>query len=77
MLATPDLYEAENQGAVINNYGGCVQSAVLEFDGFKLGSEVEAEAHDVRLDKTKVDERLRYAAEQAAGGQAQKPYSYC
>ena len=50
-------------------------------DGFKLGNEVESEAHDVRRDKNKVDqsagilgameiERLRYAAGQAAGRQA-------
>ena len=58
-----------------------VQSAVPEFDGPKLGNEAEAEAHDVRRDKTKVNqsagisgtmevERPRYAAWQAAGSQA-------
>ena len=57
------------------------QSAVSELDVLKLGNEVEAEANDVRPDKTKVDqsagilgvmeiERLRYAAGQAAGSQA-------
>ena len=58
-----------------------VQSAVSEFDGLKLGNEVESEANDVRRDKAKFDqsagllgtveiERLRYAADQAARIQA-------
>ena len=51
MFATPDLFEARNQGAVINNSGGFVQSAVPAFDGSKLGDEVKAEAHDVRQDQ--------------------------
>ena len=53
-----------------------VQSAVPEFDGPKLGNDGEAEARDVRREKTKFDqsagilgameiERLRYAAWQA------------
>ena len=81
MFATPDLYEAQNLGAVINNYGGVVQSAVPGLVDLKLRHEVEAEALDVRRDKAKVDqsagilgakeiERLRYVAGQAAGSQA-------
>ena len=33
-----------------------MQSAVPEFDGPKLGNEVKADVHDVRRDKTKVDQ---------------------
>ena len=45
----------DNMGSVINcinNSGRFGQSAVLEFDGPKLGMEVEAEVHDVRPDET-------------------------
>nr|ABV22340.1 calponin domain-containing protein [Noctiluca scintillans] len=89
MFATPDLYEAKNMGSVINcinNYGGFVQSAVPEFDGPKLGNEVKAEVHDVRRDKTKVDqsaglsgtmeiERPRYGGV-TAGATAGKPQEH-
>ena len=56
-------------------------NAVPEYESPKLGNEAEAEARDVRRDKTKFDqsagllgtvevERLRYAAWQGAGSQA-------
>ena len=35
-----------------------VQSAVPDFDGFKLGNEVKAEIHDVRRDRTKVNQSV-------------------
>ena len=49
----------DNMGSVINcinNSGRFGQSAVLEFDGPKLGMEVEAEVHDVRPDETEANQ---------------------
>ena len=55
-----------------------VQSAVPDFDGLKLGNEVKAEIHDVRRDRTKVNQSVslsgimeveHQAAGQVAGSQ--------
>ena len=55
-----------------------VQSAVPDFDGLELGNEVKAETHDVRRDRTKVNESVslsgtieveHQAAGQVAGSQ--------
>ena len=55
-----------------------VQSAVPDLDGLKLGNEVKAEIHDVRRDRTKVNQSVslsgtmkveHQAAGQVAGSQ--------
>ena len=57
--ANQSAADHDDMGSVINcidNSGRFGQSAVLEFDGPKLGMEVEAQVHDVRPDETEANQ---------------------
>ena len=87
--ANQSAADHDDMGSVINcinNSGRFGQSAVLEFDGPKLGMEVEAQVHDVRPDETEANqsaglsgtieiERWRYRGA-AAGATVGKPQEH-
>ena len=81
---TMEIEHPRNRGITAGATAGklqehqAVQSAVPDFDGLKLGNEVKAEIHDVRRDRTKVNQSVSLsgtmevdarAAGQVAGSQ--------
>ena len=81
---TMEIERSRNRGIAAGAIAGkpqehqALQSAVPDFDSLKLGNDVEAEIHDVRRDRTKVNQSVSFLGtmeveHQAAGQVAGSP----